>query len=203
MKCFGPLDQVGEQLGWSWRLYRRTWRLSLFLVVWGIVLTTALQAESVTGQLEYRVKLAFLYNFTKFVEWPAGAYRNQNAPLTICIVGDDPFNSVLEDELRTRKVGEHPVEIRNLRPDDTIGAFQMVFIPLTAKDQTAGIMKALKGSSTLMVGETEGFATQGGIINFAVEGNRLHLEINPQAAQRAGLKLSSKLLSISTIVKER
>ena len=76
----------------------------------------------------------------------------------------------------------------------------MVFIPATEKDQADKIVRDLKGSSTLTVGETEGFAVLGGIINLTVEGNKVHFEVNQLAAQRAGLKISSKLLSLAKIV---
>ena len=73
----------------------------------------------------------------------------------------------------------------------------MVFIPATEKNQAYKIVKDLNGSSTLTVGETEGFAELGGIINLTVEGNKVHFEINQLAAQRARLKISSKLLSLA------
>ena len=199
-----PRDHAGERFNGGWRCVRWTRRLPLFIVVCGLVVTGSLRADALNeNSVEYRVKLAFIYSFTKFVEWPSSAYRNSDAPISICIVGNDPFNPDLEDELRTRKVGSHPVEVTRLRLGEAIGKCQIVFIPLTAKHQAASIVKGLTGSSAFTVGETEGFAMRGGIINFAVEGNKLHLEINPLAAERAGLKISSKLLNIATVVKER
>jgi hypothetical protein len=190
--------------GWNWWLAPRILCLSLFIIARGLTLTTSPHADLRNEQsVEYGVKLAFIYNLAKFVEWPSSTYRSSNAPLVICIVGVDPFDPDLEDELRGRNVDGHPVQIRRLKAGDEIGACQLVFIPLTAKDQAAGIVAGLRGSSTLTVGEDEGFATRGGIINFALEGNRVHLEANPHAARRAGLRISSKLLNIVTIVKER
>jgi hypothetical protein len=150
--------------------------------------------------VEYPAKLAFLYNFAKFIEWPSGSYRDPGAPLVICIVGHDPFSPGTEGELRTRTVLGHPIEIRALRATDTLSACSMVFIPVTEKDQAANILRGLRGSSTLTVGESEGFAARGGIINLTVEGNRLHFEINQLAAERAGLKISSKLFSLAKLV---
>jgi hypothetical protein len=152
---------------------------------------------------EYTIKLAFLYNFTKFVEWPPDSYRDPSAPLMICIVGHDPFNQSLEGELRTRTVGGRPVEVKTLIPNDKLSACQIVFVPVTEKDQADRIVRSLKGSKTLTVGETEGFAVLGGVINLTVEGNKVHFEINQVAAERAGLKISSRLLSIAKIVKEK
>ena len=160
-----------------------------------------LPALSLNGQgVEYPVKLAFLYNFTKFIEWPPGSYRDPGAPHAICIVGRDPFSSDIEGDLRTRIVGSHPVEVLTLKPNDTLSVCHMVFIPATENGQADKIVRDLKGSSTLTVGETEGFAELGGIINLTVEGNKVHFEVNQVAAQRAGLKISSKLLSLAKIV---
>src|SRR5580692_8937983 len=75
-------------------------------------------AQSGEG-VEYPVKLAFLYNFTKLIEWPSASYHDPRAPLTICIVGRDPFDRDLEAQLRARTVAGHPVGIATLRPDDS------------------------------------------------------------------------------------
>jgi hypothetical protein len=176
----------------------------LFIGACGLVLTIPRPADALNeAGVEYRAKLALIYNVAKFIEWPSGSYQDPSAPLRICIVGTDPFSRDLEDELRTRMVGGHPVEINTLRLGDTIGAYQIVFIPLAAKGQAESIVKRLERSSTLTIGETEGFAMLGGIINLAVQGNRLHFEVNPSAAKRAGLKISAKVLDIATIIKER
>jgi len=153
--------------------------------------------------VEYPVKLAFLFNFTKFVEWPTDSFRHAGAPLAICVVGEDPFSTDLEEELRTRTVGGHPVEIQRLRPTDALNTCHVVFVPVTEKNQAARIVRGLEGSSALTVGESEGFALQGGIINLTVEEHKLRFEVNPVAAERAGLKISSKLLSMAKIIKEQ
>jgi hypothetical protein len=150
--------------------------------------------------VEYPVKLAFLYNFTKFVEWPRDSFRSPSAPLVICIVGNDPFSPNIESELRTRTVGGHPIEVRTLKPGDILNVCQLAFVPVTAEDQATKIVKALKGSSTLTVGEADGFAALGGIINLTVEGNKLHFEVNLLAADRAGLKISANMLALAKIV---
>jgi hypothetical protein len=151
-------------------------------------------------EVEYPAKLAFLYNFAKFIEWPAGSYRSQSSPLVICIAGHDPFSSGTENELRTRTALGHAIEIRALPATDTWSVCSMVFIPITERDQADNILRGLKGSNTLTVGEIEGFAARGGMINLTIEGNRLHFEINRLAAERAGFKISSKLFNLAKIV---
>jgi YfiR/HmsC-like len=183
---------------------RQIHRASIFgIIVCGLFLIASPTALSQNGEgAEYPVKLAFLYNFTKFIEWPPESYRAPSAPLLICIVGHDPFSQVLEGELRTRNVGGHPVEVRTLKPNDKLSLCQIVFVPATEKEHAVRIVSGLKGSNTLTVGETDGFAVQGGIINLTVEANKVHFEVNRLAAERAGLKISSKLLSIAKIVHE-
>jgi hypothetical protein len=181
---------------------RRISRTSFFIFIACWLFSNAhLKARSSDEEgAEYPVKLAFLYNFTKFVDWPPGAYRDPGASLLICIVGHDPFSQDLEGQLRTRTVGDRPVDIRTLKPSENLSACQIVFVPVTEKDRADRILKGLKGASALTVGETPGFAALGGIVNLTVEGNKVHFEVNLLAAERAGLKISSKLLGIAKIV---
>jgi YfiR/HmsC-like len=200
-RCFNGESRWGRHFSPRADL-RRIGRAFFFMAAcwlfWSVPNLLALNQEN----MEYSVKLAFLYNFTKFIEWPSGSYRDPGAPLVICIIGHDPFSAEVEGELLSRKVAGHPVEFRTLRSSDTMSACQVVFIPDTEKSQIDGIMKALKGLSTLTVGETEGFAVLGGMINLTVEEKKVHFEINQLAAERAGLKVSSKLLSIARVVRE-
>lgn len=182
----------------------RILRASFFVLIGVVFLRASPNAFSQNeGDAEYSVKLGFLYNFTKFVEWPPDSFRDPGAPLVICIVGHDPFRQDLEAELRTRKVVGHPVEVRTQAPNDKLSVCHIVFVPVTEKNQSDRILRGLQGSRTLTVGETEGFAVLGGIINLTVEENKVHFEINRLAADRAGLKIGSRLLSIAKIVKEQ
>jgi hypothetical protein len=161
-------------------------------------------ALSLNGEsVEYPVKLAFLYSFTKFVEWPADSYSDPGAPLAICVVGHDPFSPDIEAALQTRKAGSHPVRVLSRKPAEALSVCHMVFIPVTEKDQAGKIVRSLNGSSTLTVGETEGFAAMGGVINLTVEKSEIHFEINRLAADRAHLTISAKLLGLAKIVTER
>ena len=177
-------------------------RVSAIMLCW-FLFNASPQAFSMNGEsAEYPLKLAFLYNFTKFVEWPAGSFRSPDSPLSICIVGHNPFSLEVENELRTRPVGSHAVEFVALKQTDKLNLCHIVFIPVTEKDQ-AGILRSLKGSGALTVGESEGFAVRGGIVNFTIEGGKVRFEINTLAADRAGLRISSKLLSLARVVTDQ
>jgi YfiR/HmsC-like len=179
----------------------RIWRAFTFIFACCLFLNASPQALSQNDRsAEYTVKLAFLYSITKFVDWPSDSYRDPGASFALCIVGADPFGRNIEEELQTRTVEGHSIQVKTVRSDDTLSSCHMIFIPVTEEGQAARIVRGLKGSSTLTVGETEGFATLGGIINLTVESSRLHFEVNLLGAERARLKISAKMLALAKIV---
>src|ERR1700722_9858066 len=123
-------DNRGPRWHFVVRIDSRRVRQAFFLIfVCCLFLNASPRAFSMNEEtVEYPVKLAFLYNFTKFVEWPDDSYRSPRSPLTICIVGNDPFSPAIEAELRTRTVGSHPIEVKMLRRSD-MSACQIVFVP--------------------------------------------------------------------------
>ena len=172
------------------------------LIVWLMLLSgpSVIWAQP-DDDVEYEVKLAFLYHFAQFVIWPADAFRGPGAPLAICIAGPDPFRPDTERDLRGRSVRGHPVEIRRLEQADDPRACQIIFIRASEKKRLGAVLTALGKSSTLSVGEAEGFAQMGGMINLVPEAQTLHFEINLEAAARSRLQMSSRLLSLAKIVK--
>lgn len=147
---------------------------------------------------EYQVKLAFLYNFTKFVEWPDQALSSPQAPFTICVVGADPFGKELENELRTRNAADHPIAVSRLGSSGDVGRCQIAFIRAEERKRLAAIISRAKGHDVLTVGEASGFLESGGQVNLVFIGKSLHLAVNLAATQQTHLKLSSKLLSLAT-----
>jgi hypothetical protein len=149
---------------------------------------------------EYQVKAAFLFNFAKFVEWPSEAFSDANAPLVITIFGDDPFNGSLE-AVKGKLVNNRKLAIRHVREIQDIGKSNVLFVSPSAKKDLVSILAALQGQSVLTVGEVGIFTQSGGIINFLKEDNKVRFEVNVSAADRAGLKISSRLLALAKIVK--
>jgi hypothetical protein len=152
---------------------------------------------------EYEVKAAFLYNFARFVEWPAESRPDPGAPFVIAILGRDPFGAVLDETVAGKTVAGRPIEVHRVpRPDDARDA-QIVFVSPSERANMAAILKALERPGVLTVGDTDGFATHGGAINFTVQARRVRFEINPSVAEQAGLKMSSQLLKLATLVPGR
>ena len=153
-----------------------------------------------TLRREYEIKAALLYNFAKFVEWPDETVPETSAPLTLCVLGDDPFGPALESidgkTIRSRRL----VIKRSVTARD-VSTCHILFISSSEEKHLAQILEVLRTSSTLTIGETQGFTQNGGIINLAVESNKVRFEINANAADRAGLKISSKLLSLASVVR--
>ena len=152
---------------------------------------------------EYQIKAAFLYNFTKFVEWSSEASPGENDPLVICIVGENPFGDNLNSFIKDKTINGHKLVVRQLEPAQDLKGCQIAFISSAARNQLRSIFQNANHAGVLTVGETEGFAAQGGVIDFIREEKKVHFEINVDAAQRTKLKISSKLISLARIVKEQ
>jgi hypothetical protein len=157
------------------------------------------RAQSPTAG-EYQVKAAFLYNFAKFVEWPPSSFSDASAPLRICVFGQDPFGQALLDITHEKIVGGHILQVDQVVDVALARTCHILFIASSEKVQLKRILESLQGTDVLTVGDTKGFAELGGIINFVLENDRVRFEVNRKAADRAGLKISSKLLGVAKLV---
>ena len=169
-----------------------------------LLLATAfhLQAEPPAFD-EYQVKAAFLYNFAKFVEWPAGTFASPTDPIGICIVGQNPFGSALENMVQGKKVGDRSFVVRRLPDTQQAGQCQILFIGATEWKRTRALLDAVKTPGVLTVGESDDFTILGGIISFRLDGPRVRIKVDLQTAERAKLRISSKLLSLAEIAKRQ
>ena len=152
---------------------------------------------------EYQVKAAFLYNFAKFVEWPAGTFASPSDPIVICIVGENSFGSTLENMVQGKKIGDRAFVVRRLPDMLHPGKCQILFIGAAEWKRTPGWIEGLKGASILTVGEGDDFTALGGIIDFKLQGPRVRIQVDLEAAERSRLRISSKLLSLAEVVKKQ
>ncbi len=178
-------------------------KLSLFL---GLVLLSAGSGPAVGEVTEYGVKAAYLYNFTQFVQWPAGTFASGDSPLVIGILGDDPFAGVLDDAVKGKTAGGHPLTVKRLGPfkpgkSALLAKCQILFIAYSEKDQLHEILKSLSGAPTLSVSEIENFPLKGGLVQFDQEGQKISVVLNNEAAVKAGLSISSQLLQVVKLYK--
>jgi YfiR/HmsC-like len=167
-----------------------------------LVYTPATRAQT-SPSVEYQVKAALLFNIAKFVEWPPDVFKSDTAPITICVLGNDPFGSALDDVLRGKTINNREILARRVKELPNLKRCQVVFISETEDKQMSEIINSLKGSSTLTVGESKDFAERGGEIQFYVEENKVRFSANVDAVQRARLIVSSKLLALARIVHDQ
>jgi hypothetical protein len=156
-------------------------------------------AISFAAEGEYQVKAAMLYNFAKFVEWPADSFGSDSI-IAFCIAGRSPLNSTIQ-QMQGKQVKGRTVSIRQVaRPDDVSGC-QLLFIPLSEQARMSAFLQQASRHSMLTVSDLDRFATSGGIIGFYEEDNKVRFEINPETAQKRRLQISSHLLNLARRVR--
>jgi YfiR/HmsC-like len=153
-----------------------------------------------SGTSEYAAKAAFLFHFAQFVEWPADAFKDRNSPLTYCTIGEDPFRGALDESVKGKNVGGRPLRVQHLREREEIDGCQVVFIAAALRAGQGEELAGAQGRPVLIVGETEHFAQEGGVIGFCLEEKKIRFEINLEAAGKARLRISAKLLALAKTV---
>lgn len=172
--------------------------LALLLAI-GLAGAGGPSAAQTTG--EYEVKAAFLYNFSKFIEWPADVFSTRSDSFTLCVYGENPLGETLKEIVKGQVLDGRSFAVKRVASVSAARSCQTVFVGATDEDRVPGLLAGLQGCRVLTVGEVPDFTRQGGVINFYVESNRVRFVINLAAADRAHLKVSSKLLSLATVVR--
>jgi hypothetical protein len=172
-----------------------------FLIV---LCLTACGAADVSAQEqkagEYQVKALFIYNFINFVDWPAGSSFDSSPTVNVCVIGEDPFGEALND-IRSETVKGKRLAIRFYRSYDEPEGCHLLFIPASEKNHMGRILRSISDKSVLTVADTEESVRQGAVIGFFIEQKRVRFAVNLEAARRAGLKISAKLLKLAKIIK--
>jgi len=150
---------------------------------------------------EYQVEAAYLYNFGRFVEWPAKG-ATQNGSFTICVLGEDPFGQALDATLAGETIGNQKVTARRISSAQMSADCQILFISSSEANRLNKIIEALDKIAVLTVSDIPQFSQRQGMIQFVLEENRIRFEVNLTATQRAGLTLSSELLKVATAVRK-
>ena len=157
----------------------------------------ALQAAGQRAS-ESQLKAAFVYNFTKFIDWPGESVRSLT--FQICVLGQNPFGSELTQLTDGKVIEGHPVQVLIVTNYHLVRSCQVVFISASEDAHLKQILSGLRGRSVLTVGDSQGFVDAGGMIELLVEDERMRFEVNLHAANEARLKISAKLLSLAKAV---
>ncbi len=152
---------------------------------------------------EYRIKAAFLYNFTKFVEWPADRFPDESTAILLCVIGKDPFGAILDDTVTGKTVRGRHIDIRRIDDVEDVAACHLLFVGLFERERMREIVASSYEANILTVGDTRDFVEFGGVINLIKKANKIRFEVNLVAAKQARLKLDLKLVTLATSVKRK
>jgi hypothetical protein len=163
---------------------------------------TADESQLATAQSEDAIESAMLYNFTRFIEWPEGTLGQSGSSVVVGVLEDDRVAPLLAAALRDKTIHGHPVVVRRLGSAMEAKSCAVLFVGTWDRKKIARIVQAVGRSPVLTVGEREQFSRLGGVVAFIRDGSRIQFEINLDAANRAGLQVSSKLLRLATVWRE-
>ena len=174
--------------------------MTLLVVAGAALIVSAPGLYAADAPTENQVQAVFLFNFSRFVEWPAQVFAAPNDPFVIGIVGSDPFGARLDEAVRNEQINGHPLTVRRFHSIADVDNCQILFIDRSEIGRLGQILTALDHHSTLTVSQADGAAQRGVMIQFATENSRIRLRINVDAARAAGLTISSKLLRPAEII---
>jgi len=168
------------------------------LLLAALLVGARLEAQAVTD--ESQVKAMFVYNFLKFVEWPSEPTRTKD-PFVVLIIGDGATADATERFLESKTIGERPLFVRRTKWDQSLAGARAVFVVESDAKKLRRILDAAAAAGVLTIGEGETFATRGGVIGLLVENKKVRFDVDTTAAQIAGLRVSSKLLALTRVVR--
>jgi YfiR/HmsC-like len=173
-------------------------RVSLAIPLAALFLVRAMQGQGVE---EYQMKAAILYNLAKFIEWPSNTFKNPTDPITSCVLGDTPFGRSLDLQLNGKAIDDRKVVVRHVSEISQARGCQILMITNSVPKRRSNLNE-IKTSGILTVGEADDFASGGGVVNLKLESGKVRIQINVEAAEREGLRISSRLLNLAQIVKK-
>ena len=170
---------------------------------YSIIIIFALSFGKAQGQqyTEYDLKSAYVFNFSKFITWPTSAFESTESDFKIVVFGSSPITSVLYKALKGRKIMGRNISIKVIYSIEDLEDAHILFVSKGMQKELKQVISKYENKATLVIGDViEGFCQSGGIINFTEKSSKYRFEINNQAAQKTGLKISSKLLSLARII---
>ncbi len=182
------------------RLTTPGWPFRTFLCISGalsfLLVSHPLPAQDPTAS-EYRAKANYLVNFPSFVEWPQEAWPSGNASFQVCVFGQFSFGTSLAEIARGATVHDRRIEIRWVRQPKELSTCQILFVSRSEQKRYAQVLDTVRGRTVLTVGETPGFVDAGGILSFSGQQGTIQFDVNLEAAGKAHLKISSRLLALA------
>jgi len=159
----------------------------------------AFNSGAQTQNPEFKVKAVFLYNFSRFVEWPAEVFTNATDPFVIGVYGENKFGTSLEEAVKGEKIDQHPIIVKYFTAASEVINCNILYVSSSNKEEIKEVITNVGSKSILTVGDSPVFPKFGGMIRFFTQDDKIRFQINDEAAKAARLKISSKLLSVAQI----
>jgi uncharacterized protein DUF4154 len=182
----------------SRRTDRRRWLC--LLLAWMLVIGLPAGSLAAVGLTEYEVKAGFLYHVGWFVEWPPTTVQGQASTFIIGVLGTSPFGAVLDDVMRGKTIRERPVVIQYYQRVEEAVSSHVLFISASENTRIPAILAVLAQMPVLTVSDLERFTERGGMVALRLVDRKVHFDINMDATERAGLKLSSQFLRLAKVI---
>jgi hypothetical protein len=163
----------------------------------GLLLPAVVRAQIAQ---EYQVKAAFVYNFTKFVEWPPQSSNGPQVPFTICTLGKNPLVDALAEAVKGKRAAGRAIMMRAIKGKEEARGCHILFIGFSERKQLRSILDETSGRNVLTIGDMDGFTAEGGVINLKLDSEKIRIQVNLHAADKQQLQISSKLLGLAEIV---
>ncbi len=149
---------------------------------------------------EYQVKAAFLFHFAQLVEWPAGALNARDQSINVCIFDDEPRRRELQNTIEGKPVGGRVLRVRMLDQRQNIQGCNILFLSRDESRRQTAVLRSVRDLPILTVGETDDFLSDGGMIHFHLDGDKIRFDINTNGADSSYIRISSRLLLLATSV---
>lgn len=175
----------------------------MWVAIPGLLLAISSMRGEQPKPTEYQVQAAYLYNFGRFIDWPARVTGTPQDAFVVCIFGQDPFGNILNTTVAGESIRGKSVAVRRIsNPQDAVNC-RILFIGSSEEERLHQILEVSDKASVLTVSDMPQFSQRGGMIQFVKEGSRIRFEINLTATQNAGLILSSELLKVAIIIRRK
>lgn len=161
---------------------------------------TALGADAAVSK-EYQLKAAFLYNFTKFIEWPPQRFPDETSPFIIGVLERNPFGDELERVVKGRILNGRAIVVKLIHTAEEALTVHLLFVPSGLENRLPAAV--WQNAAVVAVGESEAFAALGGTIVFTREADKVRFAINLESTERNGLKISAQLLKLASDVRRK
>ena len=171
-------------------------RTAFLIILLGASLR-AWAADADADDVESRVKATFLFKFASYVEWPSAAFAQSNASFTIGVVGADRVAAALNTLTGSNPVNDRALQVKVLKPGDPLTGVQILFVGKQETAHLKQLLEAIQTQPVLTVTESAGALDSGSIINFVPADDHIRFEVSVTQAERSGLKISSRLLSVA------